>query len=149
MRTQCDSKGPTLSTPLTPLTQRAHATPQKHSREEYVNILRAKREAIKDSLLTVDTYYSQRIAQANLENTAIRQQIAWLDSHFPRPAPHPPQNSTLTDCLHRPLSAHRSRPPKRLMGAYSPRSTRGAKKGYLIPRPYLLTDPQEEYLTHR
>ena len=95
-------------------------------------------------MMAIDAKGGLGMAGISLTQRAIRQQIAWLDSHSPRPAPHPPQNSTLTDCLHRPLSAHRSRPPKRLMGAYSPRSTRGAKKGYLIPRPYLLTDPQEE-----
>lgn len=61
MKTQCDSKGPSLSsTPMTPVPQRKylqHPNPQKSFQSQYMALLKSKKNIIQTSIETTKNYY--------------------------------------------------------------------------------------------
>lgn len=65
MRTQCDSKPPSLpSAPVTPINQNKLMTsPNKISTNEYMALLRAKKDVLRESINTISTFNTSRITQ--------------------------------------------------------------------------------------
>lgn len=84
MKTQCDSKPPSLpSAPVTPINQnKLMISPSKCISNEYMAILRAKRDVLKDSVNTISSFTSQRVSQLKQENNIIRQELLLLNSRI-------------------------------------------------------------------
>ena len=62
MRTQCDSKAPSLSS--TPISLRKNfISPQKSNISDYFTLLKSKRELIRSSIETMESYFRQRMME--------------------------------------------------------------------------------------